>query len=91
MGWTAAAAAILTPVPALAQTYMASHGSHMGLGIVAFVLLVVVGIALIALHFLPGIVATRRHHPNALAIWLINIFFGWTLIGWVIALVWALN
>ena len=91
MGWVALATAALTPAPALAQAYMASHRSHMGLGIVAILVLLVLGIALVALHFLPGIIATRRHHRSALAIWLVNIFFGWTLIGWVIALVWALN
>ncbi len=90
-GWVAVAATALTPMPALAQTYMASHRAHMGLGIVAILVLVVVGVALIALHFLPGIIATRRHHRSALAIWLVNIFFGWTLIGWIVALVWALN
>ena len=91
MGWVAVAATALMPVPALAQTYMAPHRAHMGLGIVAILVLVVVGVALIALHLLPGIIATRRHHRSALAIWLVNICFGWTLIGWVVALVWALN
>jgi hypothetical protein len=87
----ALAAAALTPAPALAQAYMAPQRSHTGLGIVAILVLLVIGVAVVALHFLPGIIATRRHHRSALAIWLVNIFFGWTLIGWVIALVWALN
>ena len=93
LGLAAVAAFALTPVSALAQsgTYMMSHSSHTGLGIVALLILLVVGIALIALHFLPGIIASRRNHRNALAIWLVNIFFGWTLIGWVVALIWALN
>ena len=90
LGLAAVAAFALTPVSALAQSMM-SHSSHTGLGIVALLILLVVGIALIALHFLPGIIASRRNHRNALAIWLVNIFFGWTLIGWVVALIWALN
>ena len=90
LGLAAVAAIALTPVSALAQSMM-SHSSHTGLGIVALLILLVVGIALIALHFLPGIIASRRNHRNALAIWLVNIFFGWTLIGWVVALIWALN
>jgi hypothetical protein len=44
----------------------------------------------LALYFLPTIIALVRHVRNALAIVLINIFAGWTFIGWVIALVWSL-
>jgi len=38
---------------------------------------------------LPAIIAGRRHHPNATAITALNLFLGWTLVGWVVALVWA--
>lgn len=41
------------------------------------------------LYFLPWIIAGQRDHPNNAAIGLLNLFLGWTLIGWVIALVWA--
>jgi hypothetical protein len=44
---------------------------------------------LIALYFVPAMVAARRGHPQMPAIGLLNIFLGWTLIGWVIALVWS--
>jgi Superinfection immunity protein len=43
----------------------------------------------IALLFLPTLIAKSRRHPNALPIFLVNLFFGWTFIGWVVALVWA--
>jgi hypothetical protein len=43
----------------------------------------------LALLFLPTLVATSRKHPNALPIFLVNLFFGWTFVGWVISLVWA--
>ena len=43
----------------------------------------------LALLFLPTLVAKSRRHPNLLAIFLVNLFFGWTFIGWVVALVWA--
>ncbi len=43
----------------------------------------------LALLFLPTLVARSRHHPNTAAIFLVNLFFGWTFIGWVIALIWA--
>ncbi len=48
-------------------------------------------LGLIAIHFLPTIIALVRHHPKTVAIVLINIFLGWTLIGWVVALVWSLR
>jgi hypothetical protein len=43
----------------------------------------------LALLFLPTLVAKSRNHPNTLPIFLVNLFFGWTFVGWVIALVWA--
>ena len=43
----------------------------------------------LALLFLPTLVAKFRNHPNTLAIFLVNLFFGWTFIGWVVSLIWA--
>ncbi len=40
-------------------------------------------------YFLPGIIAGARHHHNAAAILVFNVFLGWTFLGWVLALVWA--
>ncbi len=40
-------------------------------------------------YFLPTIIAMIRSHPNVVAIGLLNLFLGWTAIGWVGALVWA--
>lgn len=42
------------------------------------------------LYFLPCVVAGARGHPSGAAIMVVNVFFGWTLIGWVVALAWAL-
>lgn len=42
-----------------------------------------------ALYFLPAIVARSRQHPNAAAILLLNLFLGWTFVGWVVSLVWS--
>ena len=50
---------------------------------------IVVLVFSIALYFLPTIVAVLRHHRNALAVFLVNLFFGWTGIGWIIALIWS--
>jgi UDP-N-acetylmuramyl pentapeptide phosphotransferase/UDP-N-acetylglucosamine-1-phosphate transferase len=47
-------------------------------------------IALVLLiYFLPTILAWCRWHRNEYVIGMLNIFLGWTFIGWVIALVWA--
>jgi hypothetical protein len=34
-------------------------------------------------------VALIRHHRNALAIFLVNLFLGGTGVGWLVALIWA--
>jgi Superinfection immunity protein len=41
------------------------------------------------LYFLPAYLA--RNKPNFTAILLLNLLAGWTFIGWIIALVWALS
>lgn len=43
----------------------------------------------IVLYFAPAIVAGSRGHANSMSISILNLFLGWTLIGWVAALVWA--
>jgi Superinfection immunity protein len=50
------------------------------------------GIMLVlSLYLLPTIAAMRRRHPSSGGIAVINIAFGWTLVGWVTALAWALS
>ncbi|REG96386.1 superinfection immunity protein [Flavobacterium aquicola] len=46
-------------------------------------------IPLLAIYFLPSIIALRRNKMNRNAIVLLNFFLGWTLIGWVVSFVWA--
>jgi hypothetical protein len=55
------------------------------------ILLILIGVVAFVLHFLPTFIAGSRHVQSFWWILLINLFFGWTLIGWVIALVWALQ
>lgn len=40
-------------------------------------------------YFLPTIAAYQRRHRNKEPIFIVNLFFGWTFLGWVIALAWA--
>jgi hypothetical protein len=41
------------------------------------------------MYFLPSVIALARSKRDLLAIFLLNLFLGWTLIGWIVALVWA--
>ena len=43
----------------------------------------------IAFYFLPAIIA--RGKKDAMAIFWLNLLTGWSLIGWIVALVWALR
>ena len=43
----------------------------------------------LCIYFVPTIVALSRKHLQKTAIILLNIFLGWTFIGWVVALVWS--
>jgi Superinfection immunity protein len=44
-----------------------------------------------AMYFLPSIIALARSKRDIVGILLLNLFLGWTMIGWVVALVWALK
>lgn len=43
------------------------------------------------IYLIPTGVAMLRNHHNAGAIFALNLFLGWTVIGWVGALVWSLT
>jgi hypothetical protein len=43
------------------------------------------------LYFLPSIVALARSKRDIVAILLLNFFLGWTAIGWIVALIWAVK
>ena|SRR5271170_2418301 len=46
---------------------------------------------MLVLYFLPTIIAISRKKTNVVAIVLINFLLGWTVVGWIIALVWAVS
>ena len=45
---------------------------------------------LLALHFLPAIIAVARHTQNLGWILLVNLLLSWTVVGWIVALIWSL-
>jgi hypothetical protein len=62
-------------------------------GIMEAVIILVLVLVLIAfglgLYFLPTLIAMARHNVNTLAIFLLNFFTGWTFVGWIASLIWA--
>lgn len=52
------------------------------------VLALLVGVAFV--YMLPSLIAWKQEKRNFAAILVLNIMLGWTLFGWVAALVWAL-
>lgn len=44
---------------------------------------------LVVFYFIPTFVALMSENRNLLPIFILNLFFGWTIIGWVGALIWA--
>ncbi len=47
------------------------------------------GWILLSLYLLPALVAYMRGHHDRLAILFLDLLLGWTVIGWVIALIWS--
>jgi hypothetical protein len=46
-------------------------------------------VLIFAFYFLPILIAFLRQHKNKLAIFLLNLLLGWTVLGWVVSLVWS--
>jgi hypothetical protein len=44
----------------------------------------------LAMYFLPTIIACVRHLHSRGGIVMLNLFLGWTFIGWIAALIWAI-
>lgn len=42
-------------------------------------------------YLLPAIIAFSKNRHNKTAVLVLNIFLGWTLIGWIVSLVWAVS
>jgi hypothetical protein len=63
---------------------MGTNGVALGATIIFF-------LTAIVLYFSPGIVAVIRNHPNTNAIAILDFLLGWSVIGWVGALIWAFS
>lgn len=80
-----------TPIPAPTLIQYSSTGSSSASEAApatpGFILL---GLILFS-YFLPTIIELCNGHPHKAGIILLNFFLGWTLVGWVVALVWAVS
>lgn len=48
-------------------------------------------IPIILLYFLPSIIALNKKDKNIVTIIIINLFLGWTVIGWIFTLIWVIK
>ncbi len=46
-------------------------------------------LVMLGLYFVPSIIANTKKKKNAGAVLALNIFLGWTFIGWIVAFIWA--
>lgn len=53
-------------------------------GLISFVI-----VSSLAMYATPTIIAYVREHKNIVPIMIVNICFGWTLLGWLLALIWS--
>ncbi len=61
------------------------------ISILAWVLFACAVLLAVMLYFWPTIAAIERRHDSTFGVFVLNLLGGWTLIGWVVAIVWAYN
>ncbi len=81
IGWIVIIAAVFSAGPPL--SHPEPFDAARFLSVFAFTVLLAIT------YFFPAILASDRGHPQRHAIGVLNFFFGWTFLGWVIALAWA--
>lgn len=72
----------------VASDYFSNVGGFIA-PIMTPVMSIVAVVLFIGLYFLPTWIARDRKHRNLLAVGVLNLTLGWTLLGWIAALVWA--
>lgn len=66
-------------------TFAIGSGTNDAAKVAAFVFIA----SALALYAAPSLVAASRKHRNTTGIVVLNILGGWTVLGWIVALVWA--
>lgn len=71
--------------------FLSSPQFYSKIKIVPFVESLMIVALVFGTYFLPMIIALIRKHKQTNPIVIVNIFLGWTLIGWVVALAWSVS
>ena len=74
---------LLATITSFALIGSSAGSSGVGVGILLAVVIII--------YFLPAFIGYSRRHPSCHAILALNTLLGWTLLGWVAAIVWALK
>ena len=78
----------LYPQPVLAQSNSSELTDEEATALGGFILLVIFGLGLI-IYFFPWFIAMMRSSKYSAVVFVINLFLGWSGLGWVLALVFA--
>lgn len=62
------------------------HIPPMAIGAAVWLILILISAAF---YFLPAIIAFYSKHPKRWLIFVLTLFFGWSIIGWILLIVWA--
>jgi hypothetical protein len=63
----------------------------LGLGVWEWVIVLPLLLIALSVYFAPSIIAIARRVSRMAGIVALNVLAGWTFIGWIVALVWALK
>lgn len=58
-------------------------------GVSGLLMVIIPVILFLSVYFIPTFIAIKSKHINKTGIILLNIFLGWSFVGWVIALIWS--
>ncbi len=61
------------------------------MAITPYYIFILLGIAGLLVYLIPSMIALKRGHPQTGAICALNLLLGWSLLGWVASLIWALT
>jgi hypothetical protein len=76
----------LLSVPAMIIGFMFASDSQLG----AVVEAIAIAIFSIVLYSLPSVLACGSVHPSRTGVYFVNWLLGWTILGWIVAMIWAL-
>src|SRR3974390_3700055 len=59
--------------------------------IILLLAMLLISVLMGGVYALPTIIADYRNDRHLIAIWVLNFFGGWTVVGWTAALIWSLT